>query len=191
MGTRVVSLLLKSPHVDPGRRELWGRTPLALAARGGHTSVVRSLLERGRVQADVPDAVEWTLLLCAAHNGYESVVRAEIDLNKPGPGSNTPLLTAAKAGHVSAVRLLLEQPHILHDVLDMTDRTAFMWAANNSREAVVKILLREKDVNSRSRDNWGQTVLELAVSGGCFSVVAGYKPLASHKGVSLGRYCMG
>ena len=78
-------------------KDSWGRTPLSQAAANGYKSVVKLLLETGRVEADSKDEDGKTPLLLAAENGHEAVVkllletgRVEADLK--GKEGQTPLL---------------------------------------------------------------------------------------------------
>ena len=89
-----------------------GYTPLHLAARSGHESLVRSLLERG----SAPD--RWTstgvtaLHFAAQANDAEAIralVEHGADINAPdGFQSRTPLVFAASRDATAAVRALLE-----------------------------------------------------------------------------------
>ena len=48
-------MLLERDEVHPDKPGNDGRTPLSLAALGGHTEVVKMLLERDEVNPDKPD----------------------------------------------------------------------------------------------------------------------------------------
>ena len=88
-----------------------GRTPLLWAAENGYETVVRLLLDTGKVDIDAK--------------------------NKDG---QTPLLWAAKNGHGTVVRLLLDTGKVDIDAKDDSGRTLLSWAAEKGYEAVVNLL---------------------------------------------------
>jgi ankyrin repeat protein len=95
-------------------------TALIYAARNGHESIVRLLLERGASVDQAEEDAErngWTALVHAAQNGFESIVRLLIDhnadVNKSGGNGDTAVLYAARNGYAEIVRTLLEKGAVL------------------------------------------------------------------------------
>lgn len=57
------------------RQETGGRTPLQLAAAGGHDQAVAALLASG-ARVEMCDAGGWTALRLATANGHDGVAKA-------------------------------------------------------------------------------------------------------------------
>lgn len=88
-----------------------GSTPLMVAARGGHASVVRALLDaRADLTARSEDGSD--ALLHAASGGNVGVIQAlleaKADVESVNEDEVSPLLLAAHYGHAVAAKVLLE-----------------------------------------------------------------------------------
>src|SRR5690606_24274894 len=104
-------LLYAGATLEPLTR-VGGYTPLHLAARSGHASVVRSLLERG-AEVDRWTSTGVTALHFAAQANDTESIRALVshgaDIDAlDGFRSRTPLVFAASRDATAAVRALLE-----------------------------------------------------------------------------------
>ncbi len=99
----------------------YGQTPLSLAAANGQTSVFKLLLE---AKADV-NSKDW------------------FDL--------TPNQCAARSGQRAATQMLLDTSGTIIDSQDKYRRTPLSWAAANSHDDVVKLLL-EAGADIKSSD---------------------------------------
>ena len=110
-------------------------TPLAMAARGGHTSCVQVLLQAG-AQADVMVGPNrYTALFLAAQNGHAGCVAvlasaAPASIEQATLEGATPLLVSAHLGHLQSVHVLLRlQARTSCTLSDGTTTSAYEVAA--------------------------------------------------------------
>jgi ankyrin repeat protein len=122
----------------------FGNTPIAGAARAGHASVVRFLLDKGAGANDPAGAVsplEW-----AAFEGHTPVVKLLLERGADPCKANTgttPLMGAAKEGHTETVRCLLRNEAALTtiDSTDHTGATALWWACCKGHAMAARSLM--------------------------------------------------
>ena len=171
-------LLLGKRYVNPNSLSRFGRTPLLVAAGGGHKEVVKLLLGREDVNPDTPDEIHGqTPLSWAAKNGHEGIVKLLLGRRGVNPDNSdkhgrTPLSWAAGNGSEGAVELLLERKDVNPDTLDTRyGQTPLSWAAERGHVGVVNLLLGRKDVNPDSLDKSGRTPLSWAAVNGHERVV--------------------
>ncbi|KAK3946515.1 heterokaryon incompatibility protein-domain-containing protein [Pseudoneurospora amorphoporcata] len=141
-------------------------TLLCLAAGNGHETVVKLLLDTGKVNLHREELR--TALWLAEQKGYKAIVNILLDTGKvdadPEDGAGrTALYWAAENGHEAVVKLLLDTGKVDADAKDGAGRTALYWAARNGHEAVVKLLLDTGKVDADAKDWDGRTA---AVYGG-------------------------
>lgn len=186
-------LLLERGH-SPSAQDTHGHTPLWWAARRGHLSVVKLLLERG-AEADMKDnRDDRTPLWWAATNDHAPVVelllKKDVDLESKDSSRSTPLASAAINGHTSVVKLLLEKgahpdsQHRLHSQVQEplfqdsrmfryrrrgSPQTPLSRASRNGYEEIVRLLLSHK-ANVEAKDDYGVTPLARAARNGYYAV---------------------
>ena len=94
------------------RRDESGNTPLGMASRNGHLTIVRDLLVAG-ANPNVENAVGSTPILAASKHGHLDVVAALLTAgaspNRCNDDGQSPLIAAATYGHGAVVRLLCSQ----------------------------------------------------------------------------------
>ena len=148
----------------------FGATNLLLESYFGHNTVVRLLLEREDVQANLKDEDGRTPLSWAAGEGREAIVRLllereDVQADSKDEDGQTPLSWAVERGHEAIVRLLLEREDVQADSKDEDGRMLLSWAAAGEHEAIVRLLLEREGVQADSKDEDGQTLLSWAAAG--------------------------
>lgn len=165
-----VRTLLKS-GADPNATEPQVQlTALMLAAEGGHTGVVRALLEheadvRARTRTGPAPAPR---LPCVDRTGCGShgvgIIRGglpERGSRAPIPGAMTPLMYAAREGHIDIARMLLEARADVNEV-DKNDIGPLLMAISNNRIDMARFLI-DRGANIHAADWYGRTPLFAAV----------------------------
>jgi hypothetical protein len=100
-------------HRPPVNREdVWGCTPLHVAAIGGSTEIVTELLSVG-AKVDAIDACDETALHFAARAGHpyvcDALLQKGADINAVNAENMTPLVVAGHAKQASTCRLLIDK----------------------------------------------------------------------------------
>jgi ankyrin repeat protein len=148
---------------DSGFRQ----TPLMAAARGGYAPVVKRLIERG-AQVNAQTRTGLTPKFSTPANSKASrgagIQRGgwpDRGIRESIPGAKTPLLYAARQGHVEVARLLLDAGARIEQA-DADGVTPLLAAVINERAELASFLIdRGADVNAS--DWYGQTPLFCAV----------------------------
>lgn len=105
----VFELLLQTREVNLDARSRNGDTALMLAAYKGNLTAVRALLDKGAE----PNQTGWTALHYAASIGNNDIVGLLLDrsayIDAESPNQTTPIMMAARGGHILTVKLLLDE----------------------------------------------------------------------------------
>ncbi|RSL80302.1 hypothetical protein CEP51_006679 [Fusarium floridanum] len=180
--------LLASADIDVDERDYDGCTPLALAARNGHATVIEKLLAHD-ANPSLRDLQQVAPLWIAAKHGYVSVVRLLLeseglsDVN-PRPlklyphGTGSPLSIALVEGHQETAGLLAYATSI--DISMETDivdpKTGILsllgLAVRDGREDVALTLLDKCDLGHGSKDavESSSRLLVFAAYSGCYRI---------------------
>ena len=132
-------LVARSANLE--HRNLSDYTPLSLAASGGHTAIIRLLLDHG----------------------------ADINSRSGSKLGISPLMLASMNGHVQAVQLLLERGSDVNAQIETNRNTALTLACFQGKHEVVTLLLDRK-ANLEHRAKTGLTPLMEAATGGHYEV---------------------
>lgn len=163
----VVKALLDKGAVVDERDPEYRQTALMFAARGGSAPVVKLLIQRGAdVNAQTRTGKVPAFRLPSSNKGSKGagIVRGgwpERGERDPTPGAKTPLLYAARDGHLNVVQLLLSSGAALEKA-DADGVTPLLMAILNAHLPVASFLL-EKGANVKVADWYGQTPLWVAV----------------------------
>jgi len=147
-----------------------GLTPLHIAAHGGHSDIIKHLIDAGAdVTAKIPTGS--TPLYLAARNGFAGCVKVILERSlhlRKVPDSV--LCAAASNGHVEVVRVLLEDGRCNIDARTDDGSTALWIAALQGHNDVVQKLVQHgADVNACTHD--GRSALYAAAYRGHAKVV--------------------
>ncbi|EHK16897.1 uncharacterized protein TRIVIDRAFT_162206 [Trichoderma virens Gv29-8] len=179
--TELTRVLLEDKYkYGPNSRDSYDQTPLLWATRNGHEDAISLLLD---VQAaiEVRDREQGaTPLIWAARNGYVNVVRLLIerggDVNakdnsertplslaalykhKDGEHKETPLIWAARKGHKTIVKMLLDAGADVNVKEQHLGETALTLAIESGHEETIQALL-DNGANIHHRDHFDHTPL--------------------------------
>lgn len=128
--------LLASGIFDANEPGPDGRTPLSLAAAGGHTEAARLLLQ------------------------------VDIDVNRSDHAGSPPLFWAVAGNAADIVNELLRDERTNPNHLDRKNRSALSWAAVEGYTSPLGELLRDPRIDANHKDIMGRTPLILAAMGG-------------------------
>jgi ankyrin repeat protein len=107
--TKVFNVLLQTRDVKLDARSRNGDTAMMLAAYKGNLAAVRALLDKGAE----PNQTGWTALHYAASVGNNDIVQLLLDrsayIDAESPNQTTPIMMAARGGHILTVKLLLDE----------------------------------------------------------------------------------
>eukprot|EP00064_Thunnus_orientalis_P005069 superscaffoldBa00000483_g5082 len=143
----VVRILLERCGYTPDVRDSCGVTPFMDAVRNGHLSVARLLLEEHQASPTAADVLGTQPVHQVAVTGEDEALRflvrdLNVDVNQRATGIQlTALHYAAKEGHTSTIKTLLELGADLH-ARDKKGRTALHMASIGQHADAARTLLQ-------------------------------------------------
>lgn len=151
----VIALHLLARNADPNICDGTGATPLVIASKYGHGTIVRQLIGNSRTWIDHQDKYGATALWYAAFNGDEKILELLLEHHaRPfiaDVHQKTPLIIATELGHVECVALLLKDMRSNIEATDKEGKTALRHACENNFVDIVKLLVQhEAQANARS-----------------------------------------
>lgn len=106
---KVLDLLLNTKDINLDARARNGDTALMMAAYKGRYDVAKVLLDKGAE----PNQTGWAALHYAAAVGNNQIVQLLLDhsayIDAESPNQTTPIMMAARGGHILTVKLLLDE----------------------------------------------------------------------------------
>ncbi|KAL2856481.1 hypothetical protein BJY01DRAFT_203439 [Aspergillus pseudoustus] len=140
-------------------------TPLSLAARNDHLSVVRMLVESGLEATEHKEAWLAAQLYHAIRDENTNLVMVLFQYGATvnmmlGEPQRTPICAAAEYGHASIIYFLLDNGAKLEERTTEGETPLFL-AAENGRQEAVKVLL-DSGADIYSRDTSGRSVIDVA-----------------------------
>jgi uncharacterized protein len=146
---------------DPNTLDSNGLTGLLIASRDGSLKVAALLLAQNKTKLEARTPQDESALMMASLGGFEELAKTLIDkgadVNKTGWA---PLHYAATKGHISIMKLLLEN-HAYIDAESPNRSTPLMMAAMYGTFEAVKLLVEEgADVGLKNEQ--GLTALDFA-----------------------------
>ena len=142
------SLIRDSSTKSENRRNMHGETLVWIAARYGHTEMVRMLVQDFGVLVDTADARGVTPLIAAAwHGPFETcrmLVQCGADVNAADAVGVTPLIAAACAawhGHLETCRMLVLECGADVNAADAEGEPPLIAAARRGDTETVRMLL--------------------------------------------------
>ncbi|KAH8430909.1 uncharacterized protein LDX57_008573 [Aspergillus melleus] len=165
--SEALSLLLSRTDINVEVTDRHGNTALMVAAKGGRTQAVKTLLAKGALPYAINKLSESVLSL-AARGGRDEVINLllpyrRVNIESRSAAGLTPLMEAARGGHDSTVRLLLQRGAD-PNCRDWFQYSALSVAAACRRPSVCRVLLEDGRVDVNVKCSQGRTPLALAIS---------------------------
>ncbi|XP_071159000.1 uncharacterized protein [Mytilus edulis] len=149
-----------------------GESPLMKACKGGHTAIVKMLLDRG-ANFDKCDASDQTPLMKACEHGHAVIVKMlenrGADYDKCDNTGQSPVMKACKHGHLEIVKMLIYKGADCNKCNNV-GQSPVMKACEHGHTEIVKMLIsRGADFNKC--ENTGQSPVMKACKHGYFEIV--------------------
>lgn len=168
--TDMTEALLASGATVDVRDPHYGQTALMFAARAGHPAITTLLLDHGAdpdAATDIGETPAWIGPNSVPGFGFgEGIIRGGVPKDRgrrePIPGGMTPLLYAARHGHVKVARALLDQGAAIEKA-EANNIFPLLMAISNDQVPMAQYLL-EQGAGVNGQDWYGRSPLWEAVN---------------------------
>ncbi|XP_063924815.1 uncharacterized protein LOC135138746 [Zophobas morio] len=135
--------------------EFDGSTPLIIASREGHETVVECLVKCG-AEINRADKYGWTPLYEASSQGHEKIVECLVkcgaEINSPNKNGQTPLYAASSQGHEKIVECLVKCGAKINPA-NTYENTLLYAACSKGHEKIVECLVKSgAEINRATND---------------------------------------
>ena len=158
----------KNKKVENDNKELEiyeGETPIHIAAKNGHLSIVQYLIEKQNVNKDIKGNYEKTPFHYACEKGHLPIVEYLIskgaNIEAKDEHGDYVIHFACKGGHLSIVQYLIEKQNVDKDIKGLCDGTPLHYASEWGETEIVKYLV-SKGANKNAKDKDDKTPYDLA-----------------------------
>lgn len=150
-----------------------GYQPLVLAAKKGHTKVLKLLVERG-AEVTVVDQKRSSILHWSCKTGNMEMTKYilsldRVDINGRESTGRTPLMLAAMRGHRSVMELLVCKGADV-SVVDKLGNTILHCACRKGKLETVKFIISQHMADINAKNNKMQTATKLAMKSNSYLV---------------------
>ncbi|KAI1365712.1 hypothetical protein F5Y08DRAFT_327890 [Xylaria arbuscula] len=154
-----ITRFLPQTQIQIEAKDAQGRTPLSYAARRGHTTIVKRLIDRG-ARVDSEDDIGGTPIsysLCTGQTDLIGLLLRGERVSSVRQHLKPLLFSAAKMDDAATVELLLKSGEVDPNLTDDYGRTPLSHAAELNNTRVIEILLHRIDISADLGDLNGQT----------------------------------
>ncbi|CAI6091369.1 unnamed protein product [Clonostachys chloroleuca] len=163
--------LVLDQEVDINAVDDRGRSPLLIVAQQGDELMVRTILQRSDVKANVRSKNGITPLLAALHRGNKTTAQILLDSSKPDVTAvdheeKTPLHIAASKGYLDIVKFLVRKKEVNINAIDLEVNTPLFLAIDGGHRPVVRHLIDTNGLDFTLQNGNGKSALLQAIEKG-------------------------
>lgn len=160
--------MLENKSLEPNLQDENGDTPLHLAVKNNHITIIEKLLENNSLDLNLQNKDGETPLHIAAQNGYTEITEKllknnSVDSNLQDIIGENPLHAAAEHGWIKIVEKLLESSSADPNLQNKIGETPLQLATQNGHMEIVAKLLENNSVDPNLKNRENKTAFNLAI----------------------------